>query len=161
VIYVTIELRQSSFFGWLRDLSQPDPSSLFNAFACCPGRAGASLAARHHLHRPAADPLGISMWLQQKLNPAPADQVQAQIFAWMPWIFMSCWATSPLAWCCTGSQQHHHIRAAVSDPVEPWQKAGVFGNIRGRPSQAVAANVPTKPSVKAVAAKPEPAKPRK
>ncbi len=89
VIFVTIELRQAPFFGWIRDLSVPDPSSILNLFGLLPYAtpdptsifAFVSLGVLPIL-------LGISMWLQQRLNPAPTDATQAAIFAWMPWIFM-------------------------------------------------------------------------
>ena len=89
VIFVTIELRQAPFFGWLNDLSAPDSSSLFNLFGLLPWAnplPGSVLALVFIGVLPIL--LGISMWLQQKLNPAPADPMQQQIFAWMPWVFM-------------------------------------------------------------------------
>jgi len=89
VIFVTIELRHAPFFGWLRDLSAPDPSSLFNLFGLLPWAApaqGSVLALIFIGVLPIL--LGITMWLQQKLNPAPTDPTQAMIFAWMPWVFM-------------------------------------------------------------------------
>jgi YidC/Oxa1 family membrane protein insertase len=89
VIFVTIELRHAPFFGWLRDLSAPDPSSIFNLFGLLPWAAPepASFMALIFIGiLPIL--LGITMWLQQKLNPAPADATQAAIFAWMPWVFM-------------------------------------------------------------------------
>ncbi len=89
VIFVTIELRHAPFFGWLRDLSAPDPSSLFNLFGLLPWAApaqGSLLALIFIGVLPIL--LGITMWLQQKLNPAPTDPTQAMIFAWMPWVFM-------------------------------------------------------------------------
>ncbi|MDR5654776.1 membrane protein insertase YidC [Ruixingdingia sedimenti] len=89
VIFVTLELRHAPFFGWLRDLSAPDPSSLYNLFGLLPWgtpEPGTILAMAFIGVLPIL--LGISMWLQQKLNPAPTDPVQAQIFAWMPWVFM-------------------------------------------------------------------------
>ena len=89
VIFVTIELRQAPFFGWLNDLSAPDSSSLFNLFGLLPwdGPAQGTVLALIFIGvLPII--LGISMWLQQKLNPAPTDPVQQQIFAWMPWVFM-------------------------------------------------------------------------
>ncbi|MDO5703540.1 MAG: membrane protein insertase YidC [Paracoccus sp. (in: a-proteobacteria)] len=89
VIFVTIELRHAPWIGWLRDLSAPDPSSLLNLFGLLPYAAPAQGTLLHSLSLPAlAIALGISMWLQQKLNPAPADPTQKMIFAWMPWIFM-------------------------------------------------------------------------
>ena len=89
VIFVTIELRQAPFFGWLKDMSMPDPSSILNLFGLLPFAppdptsfiAIISIGVLPIL-------LGISMWLQQKLNPAPTDATQAAIFAWMPWVFM-------------------------------------------------------------------------
>ncbi|MDH3262827.1 MAG: membrane protein insertase YidC, partial [Paracoccaceae bacterium] len=89
VIFVTIELRHQPFFGWIRDLSAPDPSSLYNLFGLLPW-AGPEVGSFMALIFIGILPLllGISMWLQQKLNPAPTDATQAMIFAWMPWMFM-------------------------------------------------------------------------
>ena len=89
VIFVTIELRHAPFFGWLNDLSAPDTSSIFNLFGVLPWSApvpGSILALIFIGVLPIL--LGITMWLQQKLNPAPTDPVQQQIFAFMPWVFM-------------------------------------------------------------------------
>lgn len=89
VIYVTIELYQAPFVGWLRDLSAPDPSSILNLFGLLPWATpepGSFLFILSLGVLPIL--LGISMWFQQKLNPAPTDPAQAAIFAWMPWIFM-------------------------------------------------------------------------
>ncbi|MGR3573047.1 membrane protein insertase YidC [Brevirhabdus sp.] len=89
VIFVTIELYHAPWLGWIHDLSAPDPTSVLNLFGLLPYPAPgpesilaiASIGVLPIL-------LGISMWLQQKLNPAPADKTQAMIFAWMPWVFM-------------------------------------------------------------------------
>lgn len=89
VIFVTLELRHAPFIGWLTDLSVPDPSSLLNLFGLMPwGVPGPdsifvifSIGIWPIL-------MGITMWMQQKLNPAPTDKTQAAIFAWMPWVFM-------------------------------------------------------------------------
>jgi len=89
VIFVTIELRQAPWIGWIKDLSAPDTSSLFNLFGLLPWASpepGSILALVFIGVLPLL--LGISMWLQQKLNPAPTDATQAMIFAWMPWVFM-------------------------------------------------------------------------
>ena len=89
VIFVTLELRHAPFFGWLQDLSTPDPSSIFNLFGLLPWDAPepTSLLALIFIGvLPIL--LGISMWLQQKLNPQPTDPTQAAIFAWLPWVFM-------------------------------------------------------------------------
>jgi YidC/Oxa1 family membrane protein insertase len=89
VIFVTIELRHAPFFGWIRDLSAPDPTSILNLFGLLPW-AAPSPTSFLALISIGIWPilLGISMWLQQKLNPMPTDKTQAMIFAWMPWVFM-------------------------------------------------------------------------
>ncbi|MEZ7812102.1 MAG: YidC/Oxa1 family membrane protein insertase [Paracoccaceae bacterium] len=89
VIFVTLELRHKPFFGWIKDLSAPDSSTIYNLFGIFPwggAEAGTMMATIFIGILPIL--LGISMWLQQKLNPAPADPTQAMIFAWMPWVFM-------------------------------------------------------------------------
>lgn len=94
VISNTLELRHASFFGWLNDLSGPDSSSLYNLFGLMPWDAPATGTLTHMIFigiLPII--LGITMWLQQKLNPAPTDPVQQQIFAWMPWVFMFMMST--------------------------------------------------------------------
>jgi YidC/Oxa1 family membrane protein insertase len=89
VIFVTIELRHAPFFGWLKDLSAPDPSSIFNLFGLLPWDAPPTGSLLHLIFIGVLPLLlGITMWLQQTLNPAPTDPVQQRIFAWMPWVFM-------------------------------------------------------------------------
>jgi YidC/Oxa1 family membrane protein insertase len=89
VIFVTIELRHAPFFGPFQDLSAPDPTTLLNLFGLLPVAApepNSIMALIFIGILPLL--LGISMWIQQKLNPAPTDPTQQMIFAWMPWIFM-------------------------------------------------------------------------
>jgi YidC/Oxa1 family membrane protein insertase len=89
VIFVTIELRHAPWFGPFQDLSAPDPTSIINLFGLLPNEAPdptSFLALILIGILPLL--LGISMWMQQKLNPAPTDPTQAMIFAWMPWVFM-------------------------------------------------------------------------
>jgi len=89
VIFVTIELRHAPWLGPFRDLSAPDPTSIMNLWGLLPfaGPEPGSIIALIFI---GILPLflGVSMWLQQKLNPAPTDPTQAMIFAWMPWVFM-------------------------------------------------------------------------
>ena len=89
VLFVTIEMRHAPFIGWIRDLSAPDPSSIMNLFGLLPFSAPGpeSLFAIFSI---GVLPIlmGVTMWMQQKLNPAPTDKTQAMIFAWMPWVFM-------------------------------------------------------------------------
>ncbi len=89
VIFVTIELRQAPWFSPFLDLSAPDPTSIMNLFGLLPfdgPEPGTIMATALIGILPLL--LGISMWLQQKLNPAPTDPTQKMIFAWMPWVFM-------------------------------------------------------------------------
>ncbi len=89
VIFVTIELRHAPFIFWIHDLSAPDPTSILNLFGALPWGTPdpGSLVSLISLGvLPIL--LGISMWLQQKLNPAPTDPTQAMVFAWLPWVFM-------------------------------------------------------------------------
>ena len=133
VIFVTLELRHAPFFGWLNDLSAPDTSSILNLFGLLPF--------------PAPEPetfmalifigilpivLGISMWLQQKLNPAPTDPTQAAVFAWLPWVFMfmlGSFASGLLVYwivnnSLTFAQQYLIMRSHGHKP-------DIFGNILG------------------------------
>ena len=89
VIFVTLELRHATWFGPFNDLSAPDPTSIMNLFGLLPWGApdtGSIIALVLIGILPLL--LGISMWMQQKLNPAPTDPTQAMIFTWMPWVFM-------------------------------------------------------------------------
>ena len=95
VLYVTIEMRHAPFYGWINDLSAKDPTSILNLFGILPYSVQ---------NWPIPDffqlgiwpiVMGITMWLQFRLNPTPPDPVQARIFAWMPVIFTFLLATFP------------------------------------------------------------------
>ncbi|APX23244.1 MAG: membrane protein insertase YidC [Rhodobacteraceae bacterium] len=132
VIFVAFELRQAPWFGPFQDLSTPDPTSIYNLFGLLPWAApdpGSTLALVFVGILPIL--LGISMFLQQKLNPAPADPTQKMIFAWMPWVFMFMlggfasglvvyWITNNTI---TFTQQYLIMRSQGYKP-------DVFGNIR-------------------------------
>ena len=79
VLFVTIEMRQMPFFGWIQDLSERDPTSIFNLFGLLPYDVPSFLMIGVW---PVA--MGVSMWIQQKLNPAPTDPMQAKIFMFFP-----------------------------------------------------------------------------
>ncbi len=79
VLFVTIEMRQMPFFGWIQDLSERDPTSLFNLFGLLPYDVPSFLIIGAW---PVA--MGVSMFIQQKLNPAPTDPMQAKIFMFFP-----------------------------------------------------------------------------
>jgi YidC/Oxa1 family membrane protein insertase len=96
VLFVTIEMRHAPFFGWIQDLSAPDPSHIFNLFGLLP-------------YNPALIPvigsflaigiwpviMGITMFVQMRLNPTPTDPAQQVIFTWMPVIFTFMLASFP------------------------------------------------------------------
>jgi YidC/Oxa1 family membrane protein insertase len=88
VIFITIEMRQAPFFGWIQDLSSPDPTNLFNLFGLIPFDPTTLPVIGEFLHL-GIWPLimGVSMFIQMKMNPEPTDPVQKQMFAWMPVIF--------------------------------------------------------------------------
>ena len=79
VLFVTIEMRHMPFYGWIHDLSERDPTSIFNLFGFLPYDVPSFLVIGAW---PIA--MGVSMWIQQKLNPAPTDPMQAKIFMFFP-----------------------------------------------------------------------------
>ena len=90
VLFITIEMRHAPFFGWIQDLSAPDPTSIFNLFGLLPFELPQFLML-------GIWPIimGITMWVQMKLNPAPTDDVQKMIFTWMPIVFTFMLASFP------------------------------------------------------------------
>jgi len=96
VLFVTIEMRHAPFIGWIHDLSAPDPTTIFNLFGLIPWDPPMMLAAGGALGI-GIWPLimGVSMFLQQKLNPQPADPIQAKIFLFLPIMFTFLLARFP------------------------------------------------------------------
>jgi YidC/Oxa1 family membrane protein insertase len=88
VIFITIEMRHAPFFGWIKDLSAPDPTNIFTLFGLVPWNPTGLPLIGHFLWL-GIWPLvmGFSMFLQMKMNPEPTDPVQKTMFAWMPVIF--------------------------------------------------------------------------
>jgi len=93
VLFVSIEMRQAPFFGWIKDLSALDPTSIFNLFGLLPYSTDFLPDFLNLGIWPLL--MGATMVLQQRLNPKPPDPVQAQIFAWMPIVFTFLLATFP------------------------------------------------------------------
>jgi YidC/Oxa1 family membrane protein insertase len=88
VLFISIEMRHAPFYGWIHDLSAPDPTNIFNLFGLIPFDPTLVPMVGHFLHLgfwPVI--MGITMWFQMKLNPAPPDPTQKMIFDWMPLIF--------------------------------------------------------------------------
>jgi YidC/Oxa1 family membrane protein insertase len=136
VLYVTIEMRHAPFFGWIQDLAAPDPTSLFNLFGLLP------FAVPHALMI-GVWPLimGVTMFLQMRMNPTPPDPTQAMIFTWMPLIFTFMLSSFPAglviywAWNNTLSIiQQGVIMKRQGAKIELWDNlAGLF---RKKPSPA-------------------------
>jgi YidC/Oxa1 family membrane protein insertase len=126
VLFVTIEMRHAPFYGWIKDLSAGDPTSIFNLFGLLPWGApevyliGGTLGAWPVI-------MGITMYIQQKLNPAPPDPIQAKIFMFMPIFFTFMLAPFPAglviywAWnnLLSVAQQWVIMRQAAAASAQP------------------------------------------
>jgi YidC/Oxa1 family membrane protein insertase len=90
VLFVNIEMRHAPFYGWIKDLSVADPTSIFNAFGLIPWTPPDFLMI-------GIWPIlmGLTMWLQQRLNPQPTDPVQAKVFMFLPLFFTFLLGTFP------------------------------------------------------------------
>jgi YidC/Oxa1 family membrane protein insertase len=128
VIFITIEMRHAPFFGWIRDLSAPDPTNVFTLFGLIPWDPTALPAIGHFLAL-GIWPLimGVSMFFQMKMNPEPADPVQKQMFSWMPVIFTFMLGTFPaglvIYWTWNNTLtvlQQYYIMSKAGVKVELW-----------------------------------------
>jgi YidC/Oxa1 family membrane protein insertase len=96
VLFITIEMRHAPFYGWIHDLSAPDPTNIFTLGGLIPFDPAILPLVGSFLHLgfwPAI--MGVTMWVQMKLNPAPPDPTQQMIFSWMPLIFTFMLAAFP------------------------------------------------------------------
>jgi len=96
VLFITIEMRHAPFYGWIHDLSAPDPTNIFTLGGLIPFDPSILPLVGTYLHLgfwPAI--MGVTMWVQMKLNPAPPDPTQQMIFNWMPLIFTFMLANFP------------------------------------------------------------------
>ena len=105
VLFVTIEMRHAPFFGWIQDLSAPDPLGILTLFGLISWNVPSILAVVNIGIWPIL--MGITMWIQQKLNPAPPDPIQQKVFAMLPFIFTFLLGTFPaglvIYWTCNNS----------------------------------------------------------
>ncbi|MFZ2156767.1 MAG: membrane protein insertase YidC [Bradyrhizobium sp.] len=97
VLFVTIEMRHAPFYGWIKDLSAPDPTTIFNLFGLLPFDPMTLGPAIGPYLMLGVWPIimGLTMWFQMKLNPTPPDPTQKMIFDWMPLIFTFMLASFP------------------------------------------------------------------
>ncbi|UDL94996.1 membrane protein insertase YidC [Lichenihabitans sp. PAMC28606] len=129
VIFITIEMRHAPFFGWIKDLSSPDPTSVFNLFGLIPWTPPTPLMI-------GVWPLimGVSMFLQMKMNPTPPDPVQKTMFTWMPVIFTYMLSSFPsglvIYWTWNNTLsvcQQYLIMRRAGTKVELWDNlSGMF-----------------------------------
>jgi YidC/Oxa1 family membrane protein insertase len=135
VLYVSIEMRQAPFFGWIQDLSVPDPTTVFNLFGLLPYDPTA-LPVIGGILALGVWPLimGITMFLQMRMNPTPPDPTQAMIFTWMPVVFTFMLASFPaglvIYWAWNNSLsilQQGVIMKRQGVKIELWDNlAGLF-----------------------------------
>lgn len=129
VLFVTIEMRHAPFFGWVRDLAAPDPTSIFNLFGLLPFSVPDFLLI-------GVWPLimGFTMFVQMKMNPEPPDPIQKAMFAWMPLIFTFMLASFPaglvIYWAVNNSltvAQQYVVMRRNGVKVELWDNLrGIF-----------------------------------
>ena len=127
VLFVTIDMRHAPFYGWIKDLSAPDPTSLINLFGLLP------FEAPHFLHVGVWPIImGITMWVQMQLNPQQPDPIQQKIFNWMPVLFTFLLASFPAglviywAWNNVLSLlQQYAIMRKNNTEVHLWKNLGV------------------------------------
>ena len=130
VLFITIEMRQAPFYGWIHDLAAPDPTSVFNLFGLVPWAPPAMLMI-------GIWPLimGVTMFVQMKMNPAPPDPTQKIMFDWMPVLFTFMLANMPaglvIYWAWNNSlsiTQQYIIMRKNGVKVELWDNVkGMFG----------------------------------
>lgn len=96
VIFISLDMRHAPFFGWIQDLAAPDPTNIFTLFGLIPWDPTVLPFIGSFLHLGVWPVImGITMWVQMKLNPPPPDPTQAMIFNWMPVIFTFMLGTFP------------------------------------------------------------------
>jgi YidC/Oxa1 family membrane protein insertase len=96
VIFISLDMRHAPFFGWIQDLAAPDPTNIFTLFGLIPWDPTVLPVVGSFLHLGVWPVImGITMWVQMKLNPPPPDPTQAMIFNWMPVIFTFMLGTFP------------------------------------------------------------------
>jgi YidC/Oxa1 family membrane protein insertase len=133
VLFVTIDMRHAPFFGWVHDLSAPDPTTIFNLFGLLPFNPGAvPLLGEFLMLGVWPIIMGITMWVQMQLNPQQPDPMQQKIFNWMPVLFTFLLASFPVglviywAWNNVLSllQQYWIMKRNGAD-IHLWKNLGV------------------------------------
>src|SRR6202050_200374 len=144
VLFITIEMRHAPFYGWIHDLSAADPTNIFTLGGLNPFDPTLIPLFGSYLHLgfwPAL--MGVTMWVQMKLNPAPPDPTQQMIFNWMPLIFTFMLASFPaglvIYWAWNNSLsvlQQSVIMHKNGAKIELWDNLkATFGKIKPKPKQ--------------------------
>jgi YidC/Oxa1 family membrane protein insertase len=127
VLFITIDMRHAPFFGWIKDLSAPDPTSLFNLFGLLPFQAPDFL---HVGLWPLI--MGVTMFVQMQLNPQQPDPIQQKIFTWMPVLFTFMLASFPsglvIYWAWNNILsliQQHTIMKKNGAEIHLWKNLGL------------------------------------
>jgi YidC/Oxa1 family membrane protein insertase len=146
VLIVTIEMRHAPFFGWIHDLSVADPTNVFTLFGLLPYDPSVIPVIGSFMHI-GVWPLvmGVTMWMQMKLNPPPPDPAQKMMFDWMPVIFTFMMANFSaglvIYWAWNNSlsvMQQSIIMRRNGAKVELWDNiAGTFANAKNWPQQII------------------------
>jgi len=162
VLFVTIEMRHAPFFGWIRDLAAPDPTSLFNLFGLLPFSVPEFLLI-------GIWPIimGFTMFVQMKMNPEPQDPVQKTMFTWMPVFFTFLLASFPaglvIYWSWNNLlsvMQQYAIMKQQGVKVELWDNLkGLIRKSTGAAPEPAAAAATPAATASPAAAKPAAAKP--
>ncbi len=135
VIFITIEMRHAPFFGWVRDLSAPDPTNIFNLFGLLPFDPTLLPVIGAFLWVGVWPILmGVSMFIQMKMNPEPTDPIQKALFSWMPVIFTFMLGAFPaglvIYWTWNNIlslAQQYYIMRKQGVKIELWDNlAGLF-----------------------------------
>lgn len=146
ILFITIEMRHAPFYGWIRDLAAPDPTNLFNLFGALPFTPPAML---HLGIWPII--MGVTMFVQMKMNPEPPDPVQKMMFTWMPVFFTFLLGSFPaglvIYWSWNNLLsvlQQGYIMKKHGVKIELWDNLkGLFGK---KPATANGAATPPKPA---------------
>ncbi len=125
VLFVTIEMRHAPFFGWIKDLSSPDPTNLFTLFGLFNYDPTQLPLIGHYLALGVWPMImGVTMWFQMKLNPTPPDPTQKMIFDWMPLIFTFMLAGFPGGPGDLLGMEQHPVGAAAELHHAPQRREG-------------------------------------
>ena len=124
VLFVTIEMRHAPFYGWIKDLSAPDPTTIFNLFGLIPwDPSHVPMLGAYMMVGAWPLIMGVTMWAQMKLNPPPPDPAQKMIFDWMPLIFTFMLASfSAGPGDLLGLEQHALGAPAIGDHEPAWRQ---------------------------------------